>query len=105
MSTEDKTDNINVVEEKDGSVTVDLPDQLADQIDRGSDVNADDPGDVDHPDDSDAVREARRNRRRDSRDPLTAPRRRHYQFMGPTAICDDCLRRRHALGVDAAAQH
>ena len=64
MSTEDKTEDINVVEEKDGSVTVDLPDQLADQIDRGSDVNADDPGDVDHPDDSDAVREARRNRRR-----------------------------------------
>jgi hypothetical protein len=64
MSTEDKTEEINVVEEKDGSVTVDLPDQLADQIDRGSDVSADDPGDVDHPDDSDAVREARRNRRR-----------------------------------------
>ena len=64
MSTEDKTEEINVIEEKDGSVTVDLPDQLADQIDRGSDVNADDPGDVDHPDDSDAVREARRNRRR-----------------------------------------
>ena len=56
MSTEDKTEDINVVEEKDGSVTVDLPDQLADQIDRGSDVSADDPGDVDHPDDSDAVR-------------------------------------------------
>ena len=64
MSTEDKTEDMNVVEEKDGSVTVDLPDQLADQIDRGSDVSADDPGDVDHPDDSDAVREARRNRRR-----------------------------------------
>ena len=64
MSTEDKIEDINVVEEKDGSVTVDLTDQLADQIDRGSDVNADDPGDVDHPDDSDAVREARRNRRR-----------------------------------------
>jgi hypothetical protein len=64
MSTEDKTEDINVVEEKDGSVTVDLPDQLADQIDRGSDVSADDSGDVDHPDDSDAVREARRNRRR-----------------------------------------
>ena len=64
MSTEDKIEDINVVEEKDGSVTVDLPDQLADQIDRGSDVSADDPGDVDHPDDSDAVREARRNRRR-----------------------------------------
>ena len=64
MSTEDKIEDINVVEEKDGSVTVDLTDQLADQIDRGSDVSADDPGDVDHPDDSDAVREARRNRRR-----------------------------------------
>ena len=64
MSTEDKTEEINVVEEKDGSVTVDLTDQLADQIDRGSDVSADDPGDDDHPDDTDAVREARRNRRR-----------------------------------------
>jgi hypothetical protein len=64
MSTEEKLEDLNVIEEKDGSVTVDLSDQLADQIDRGSDVSADDPGDVDHPDDSDAVREARRNRRR-----------------------------------------
>jgi len=64
MTTEEKLEDLNVIEEKDGSVTVDLPDHLADQIERGSDVSADDPGDVDHPDDSDAVREARRNRRR-----------------------------------------
>lgn len=63
MSTEDKTEELNVVEEKDGSVTVDLPDHLADHAD---DVQAsqDDGGDEDHPDDTDAVRKARSNRRR-----------------------------------------
>jgi hypothetical protein len=70
MSTEPKEpiEDIVVSEEKDGSVTVDLPDHLADQIDNRSDSNADDAGDVDHPDDSDAVREARRNRRRAKKD-------------------------------------
>jgi len=63
MSTEEKTEELNVVEEKDGSVTVDLPDHLADHAD---DVQAsqDDGGDEDHPDDTDAVRKARSNRRR-----------------------------------------
>ena len=69
MSTEakEKIEDINVVEEKDGSVTVDLPDHL---VEKSEDDNnepenhQDDGGDVDHPDDTDAVREARRNRRR-----------------------------------------
>lgn len=60
-----KTEEINVIEEKDGSVTVDLPDHLADRSeDTGSTESGQDDGDVDHPDDTDAVREARRNRRR-----------------------------------------
>ena len=69
MSTEakEKTEDLNVVEEKDGSVTVDLPDHM---VEKSEDDNnepenhQDDGGDVDHPDDTDAVREARRNRRR-----------------------------------------
>jgi hypothetical protein len=67
MSTEakDQIDDLNVVEEKDGSVTVDLPDHLANHSDDGEpEAQQDDGGDVDHPDDTDAVREARRNRRR-----------------------------------------
>jgi hypothetical protein len=68
MSTEakEKIEDINVVEEKDGSVTVDLPDHLATHSDDNSEpeANQDDGGDDDHPDDTDAVREARRNRRR-----------------------------------------
>jgi hypothetical protein len=68
MSTEakEKIEDINVVEEKDGSVTVDLPDHLATHSDDNSEPEAhqDDGGDDDHPDDTDAVREARRNRRR-----------------------------------------
>jgi hypothetical protein len=66
MSTDakDKVDDLNVVEETDGSVTVDLPDHLADHSDEGADSPQYDAGDVDHPDDTDAVREARRNRRR-----------------------------------------
>jgi hypothetical protein len=69
MSTEakEKIEDLNVVEEKDGSVTVDLPDHM---VEKSEDDNnepenhQDDGGDVDHPDDTDAVREARRNRRR-----------------------------------------
>lgn len=63
MSTEDKTEELNVVEEKDGSVTVDLPDHLADHADDAQ-ASQDDGGDEDHPDDTDAVRKARSNRRR-----------------------------------------
>lgn len=66
MSTEakEKNEDINVVEEKDGSVTVDLPDHLASNDDGELESNQDNDGDVDHPDDTEAVRDARRNRRR-----------------------------------------
>ena len=68
MSTEakEKVEDLNVVEEKDGSVTVDLPDHVAGNSDdnNGTENHQDDNNDVDHPDDTDAVREARRNRRR-----------------------------------------
>lgn len=60
----EKIEDINVVEEKDGSVTVDLPDSMAGSVGNELEGNQDNDGDVDHPDDSDAVREARRNRRR-----------------------------------------
>lgn len=60
-SKKEQLDDIAVVEEKDGSVTVDLPDHIESPDSDGSGDNRDD---VDHPDDSDAVREARRNRRR-----------------------------------------
>jgi hypothetical protein len=63
MSTEDKTEDLSVVEEKDGSVTVDLPDHLADHADDPENIQ-DDGGDEDHPDDTDAVRKARSNRRK-----------------------------------------
>ena len=70
MSTEakEKIEDLNVVEEKDGSVTVDLPDHMVDKnAEDGDDEpssHQDNDGDVDHPDDTEAVREARRNRRR-----------------------------------------
>jgi hypothetical protein len=63
MSTEQNTEELNVVEEKDGSVTVDLPDHLADHSDE-PEASQDDGGDEDHPDDTDAVRKARSNRRK-----------------------------------------
>lgn len=63
MSAEQNTEELNVVEEKDGSVTVDLPDHLADHSDEPG-ASQDDGGDEDHPDDTDAVRKARSNRRR-----------------------------------------
>jgi len=68
MSADVKDEDINVVEEKDGSVTVDLPDHLADHSDDGPEGGQDNDGDVDHPDDTMAVREARRNRRRAKKD-------------------------------------
>ena len=70
MNTEAKEniEDLNVVEEKDGSVTVDLPDHMADHAGDGLGTHQDSDGDVDHPDDTDAVREARRNRRRAKKD-------------------------------------
>jgi len=68
MNDTTKEDLLDVVEEKDGSATVDLPDNLAvhdddDDVDTGKQPAAD-ADDVDHPDDTEAVRDARRNRRR-----------------------------------------
>lgn len=71
MSTE-KQENIAVVEEPDGSVTVDLPDSQAPDDDDGEGSNdsqsaaadSDAGGDEDQPGDTDAIREARRNRRK-----------------------------------------
>ena len=81
MSTEDKTEELNVVEEKDGSVTVDLPDHLADHAD---DVQAsqDDGGDEDHPDDTDAVRKARSNRRRAKKEDIKRTNEEKDQRLG-----------------------
>jgi hypothetical protein len=69
--TQDQTEEISVVEEKDGSVTVQLPKDMAgaDPQDQDDQVESqDDSGDEDHPDDTDAIREARRNRRRAKKD-------------------------------------
>jgi hypothetical protein len=65
MST-DKVEDIPVTEEKDGSVTVELPDELVpeDSSDEPEVQSAQDDGDADQPGDTDAVRDARRNRRK-----------------------------------------
>ena len=72
MTTEnkqEKDEDIAVVEEKDGSVTVQLPDSIEspDAQEERAD-SSDDGSDDDHPDDTDAIREARRNRRRAKKD-------------------------------------
>ena len=56
MNEEDKEQPFEVVEEKDGSAVVELPEDIAPPQEADSDE--------DHPDDTDAVREARRARRR-----------------------------------------
>jgi len=67
MSEDLKPDHLEVVEEKDGSASVELPDNVDNpQIEARDAQDAD--GDVDHPDDTDAQREARRNRRRAKKD-------------------------------------
>ena len=71
MSTETKeSDDIKVMEEKDGGAVVELPDHLA-QDEEGEDEQraeggaaGDDGGDDDHPDDTEAIRAARRSRRK-----------------------------------------
>ena len=66
MSEEIKDEEIKVSEEKDGSATVEVPESLL-PADNEDDQKADGgqaDGDEDHPDDTDAVREARRARRR-----------------------------------------
>jgi hypothetical protein len=67
MSTDkEKVEDIPVTEEKDGSATVELPDELVteDSSDEPEVQVAQDDGDADQPGDTDAVREARRNRRK-----------------------------------------
>jgi hypothetical protein len=63
MSTEDqKQEVLDVVEETDGSASVELPDNIENPQAQDAD------SDADHPDDTDAQREARRNRRRAKKD-------------------------------------
>lgn len=62
MTTETKPgDDITVVEEQDGSVTVEIPEELAPEQEQTQEAAGDD---HDQPDDTEAMREARRNRRR-----------------------------------------
>jgi hypothetical protein len=64
MSEDQKPEILDVIEEKDGSFSVELPEGVENPQNEAMDAD----GDVDHPDDSDAVREARRNRRRAKKD-------------------------------------
>lgn len=70
MSTEKQDEQIDVVEENDGSAVVELPGDVAppDAQETAREAAGDDGGDVDRPGDSDAVREARRARRRAKKD-------------------------------------
>jgi len=74
MNTETKEpiDDIVVSEEKDGSVVVDLPSSIPSPDEQeeshASGGSVDDGGDADHPDDTDAIRAARRNRRKAKRE-------------------------------------
>lgn len=66
MTTEQKVEDIPVIEEKDGSVTVELPEGvIPEEASEETEAQASqDDGDADQPGDTDAVREARRNRRK-----------------------------------------
>ena len=74
MSTEDKKQvELNIEETKDGSAVIDLPESMLSSDDADEIVERRDGGDVsveedDHPDDSDAVRAAKRARRRSKKD-------------------------------------
>ena len=74
MSTEDKKQvELNIEETKDGSAVIDLPESMLSSDDADEIVERKDGGDVsaeedDHPDDSDAVRAAKRARRRSKKD-------------------------------------
>jgi hypothetical protein len=66
----DKQDDIDVIEERDGSAVVDLPENLLQDEapeSRADNGNANDE-DADHPDDDDDLRQAKRNRRRAKKD-------------------------------------
>ncbi|MFZ4600027.1 MAG: hypothetical protein ACOYNN_15420 [Terrimicrobiaceae bacterium] len=62
MSEDQKQEVLDVVEETDGSASVELPDNIENPQAQDAD------SDADHPDDTDAQREARRNRRRAKKD-------------------------------------
>jgi hypothetical protein len=64
MSTENLKDEIEIIESPDGSVTAELPEWVENPQQEAA--GGDD--DADHPDDTDAQREARRNRRRAKKD-------------------------------------
>jgi len=64
MSTEDLKEEIEIVESADGSATAELPEGVENPQQEAA--QGDD--DADHPDDTDAQREARRNRRRAKKD-------------------------------------
>ena len=74
MSTEDKKQvELSIEESKDGSAVIDLPEDMLASDDGDEVVERKDGGDVsaeedDHPDDSDAVRAAKRARRRSKKD-------------------------------------
>jgi hypothetical protein len=74
MSTEDKKEvELNIEESKDGSAVIDLPESMLASDDGDEVIERKDGGDVsaeedDHPDDSDAVRAAKRARRRSKKD-------------------------------------
>ena len=74
MSTEDKKEvELSIEETRDGSAVIDLPESMIASDDGDETANKRDGGDVsaeedDHPDDSDAVRAAKRARRRSKKD-------------------------------------
>jgi hypothetical protein len=74
MSTEDKKEvDLNIEESKDGSAVIDLPESMMASDEGDEVIERKDGGDVsaeedDHPDDSDAVRAAKRARRRSKKD-------------------------------------
>ena len=85
VEAKEKIEDLNVVEEQDGSVTVDLPDHMVDKSDNDnneSENHQDDGGDDDHPDDTAAVREARRNRRRAKKDYIKRTNEEKDQRLG-----------------------
>ena len=63
----DKEEDLHVEEGQDGTATVELPEGILPK-NEGENTPSDDSGDVDHPDDSEAVRAARRARRRSKKD-------------------------------------
>jgi hypothetical protein len=67
MATKENDDVMHIEEDQDGTVTVDLPEGILPKDDNDTASPADD-GEDDHPGDSEAVRAARRARRRSKKD-------------------------------------